>query len=218
MKNTNIKEHGVKDFFTSYSETFDNIYETKNHTFLERTINNLLRKDMKTRFDITLSNLKHEKFNSILDIGCGSGRYCLELLKLNKKVTGIDFSDSMIKIAERYCEKHNNNSRFIVDDYLKCNFKEKFDAAILIGFMDYIQKPEILLSKLSKDINHLCIFSFPKKYHYLSPQRIIRYKLRKCPLYLYKKKDVVRLAETCSKNYQIINNDREFILLLKLNE
>jgi len=124
----------------------------------------------------------------------------------------------MIKIAERYCEKYNNNSRFIVDDYLKYNFKERFDAAILIGFMDYIQKPEILFSKLVKDINHLCIFSFPKKFHYLSPQRIIRYKLRKCPLYLYEKKDVVKLAETFSKNYQIINNDREFILLLKLNE
>ncbi len=218
MDNISKKDHEVKIFFTSYSDTFDNIYETKNHTLIEKTINKLFRKDMKTRFDIAISNLSNKTFNSILDIGCGSGRYSLELLKLKKKVTGIDFSDSMIKIAEKYCAEYKSNSNFIVDDYLKYNFKEKFDAAILIGFMDYIQKPEFLMKKLSTDINHLCVFSFPKKYHYLSPQRIIRYMLRNCPLYLYEKKDVIRLAEICSKSYQIINNDREFILLLNLNE
>lgn len=41
------------------------------------------------------------KFDSTVDFGCGVGRITVPLTQLSKKVTGLDVSPSMLKVAER---------------------------------------------------------------------------------------------------------------------
>ena len=67
----------------------------------------------------------------ILDIGSGTGLFSSIVLKKypNAKFTLIDLSDKMLALAkERF--KGNTNVQFIVDDYTKHNFTEKFDIII----------------------------------------------------------------------------------------
>ncbi len=79
----------------------------------------------------------------VVELGCGTGRILLDLLKKTKKVTGVDFSKEMLKEAEKKC-----NAKLFLSDITKTSFKNNyFDKAISILVADHI--PEI--SKLYKE-------------------------------------------------------------------
>ena len=66
--------------------------------------------------------------SEVLDIGCGAGVPVSEVLaKSGCRVTGIDFSDSMIRLAQ----KHLPKATFIRMDMTKLKFsKNSFDGAV----------------------------------------------------------------------------------------
>ena len=110
------KQNNVELFFDSYANSFDSIYGHNNkRSFIGRTNDRLFRKEMYIRFKQTLKNINNHNITSILDVGCGSGRYCVEYVRYGKSVVGIDLAESMIKISKRICEYNfpNGNFKFI---------------------------------------------------------------------------------------------------------
>ena len=94
----------VKSNFESSAEKFDRIYNpSEEKSVLSRLLDKWFRKTMYFRFEETLKNIDNEGVQSILDVGCGSGRYCVEYLKMGKKVVGIDMASNMLKIAKGTC-------------------------------------------------------------------------------------------------------------------
>lgn len=214
-KNNNRILNDVNVFFDDYSAEFDSIYDDKENNLINRIINKFLRKSMFGRYSLTLKEiLKNQSPKKILDIGCGSGRYCKKIASFGHKICGIDVSSRMIEIAKKYNE--NYLEKFVdlqVVDYLNFKNNTKFDYAILMGFFDYIDEPVNIFEKLKNDTN-VALASFPKKYHYLTPQRAIRYKLRNCPLFFYTQEDLRSLMNKIKpKNFTIKDNDREFFLI-----
>ena len=61
----------------------------------------------------------------------------------------------------------------------------KKDAAILMGFFDYISNPLDIFIKLKEDTNKFILASFPKSGGILAFQRKIRYNMRNCQLFYY---------------------------------
>jgi len=59
---------------------------------------------------------------------------------------------------------------------------EKFDYAIVMGFMDYIADPSALIGKVLRVCRGKAFFSFPADGGPLAWQRRLRYRNR-CPLY-----------------------------------
>ncbi len=206
----------VELFFDGYSSDFDTIYDDKSNNFIQRLINKHLRYSMFNRYQLTIDKIKKdENSENILDIGCGTGRYSFKLAQMNKKILGIDVADTMIKNAKEINQSNLDRCTFETIDYL--NFSEKntklFDYAILMGFFDYIEEPIKIYNCLKKDTK-ISLASYPKKYHYLTPQRYIKYNLRRCPIFFYTKKQIVSLMEMVgAKSYQIIDNDREFFVV-----
>lgn len=216
MKQNPRELKNVELFFDGYSSDFDNIYDDKSNNYIQRLINKHLRYSMFNRYQLTIDIIKKdENSENILDIGCGTGRYCFKLAQLNKKILGIDVADTMIKNAKEINQSNLDRCTFETIDYL--NFSEKntklFDYAILMGFFDYIEEPIKIYNCLKKDTK-ISLASYPKKYHYLTPQRYIKYNLRRCPIFFYTKKQIVSLMEMVgAKSYQIIDNDREFFVV-----
>ncbi len=215
--NQNPRElKNVELFFDGYSSDFDNIYDDKSNNLIQRLINKHLRYSMFNRYQLTIDKIKNdEKSQNILDIGCGTGRYCFKLAQLNKKILGIDVAETMIKNAKEINRANLDKCKFETIDYL--NFSEKntqvFDYAILMGFFDYIEEPINIYNCLKKDTK-ISLASFPKKYHFLTPQRYIKYNLRKCPIFFYTKNQIDSLMKKIDvKSYQIIDNDREFFVV-----
>ena len=216
------RKNKVESFFQSYAESFDSIYgHREKRSFVGRTTDRLFRKAMYSRFEKTLYNIKKDDINSVLDVGCGSGRYCIEYLRLGKSVFGIDLADEMIKIANDVCKNEipNGDIELIQGDYFDYELDKKYDASVLMGLFDYISNPKDLLKKLKKDTNKIILGSFPKLWNIWTIQRMVRYKIRRCPLFFYTKNQIESMLNDLDiNNYEIYDNGREYFLKVTLNE
>jgi SAM-dependent methyltransferase len=63
----------------------------------------------------------------ILDLACGEGSFAIEMSKQGYHVTGIDQSQSMIKLAQEKAHKENQPVNFIVEDMRSLPFDAEFD-------------------------------------------------------------------------------------------
>ena len=178
---------------------------------------------MLLRFKETLKRTANPVIQSVMDIGCGPGHYCVEFLKQGKKVIAIDLAENMLKIAKQRVEASSFEKPvdivFLEENYLDYQFDQQYDAACLMGFFDYIQNPEDVLEKLKKDITKEVYASFPQSGGLLIFQRKIRYKLRNCPLYLYSRKDVDDLMKKVGLEgkYEVIDLKRDFFVKIDMS-
>lgn len=173
-------------FFDSYAREFDAIYGTKQNLF-NKFINEVFRKAMKLRFQLTIEGCKPIENAKILDIGCGPGHYAITLAQKGAGyVLGIDFAPKMIEIARERAKIYNvqNRCEFLVQDFFEFEPKEKFDFTILMGFMDYMSEPVKVIEKVARLTRKKAFFSFPIDKGILAWQRKLRYKKR-CPLFVY---------------------------------
>lgn len=93
---------------------------------------------------------KYIKNNTkVLDFGCGNGYSTIKFAKKRKiEITGIDYSDEMIKQANIALNKLDNNLKkrinFQVGDILGMDYREKFDIVItcrcLINLINFNQQ------------------------------------------------------------------------------
>jgi len=111
----------------------------------------------------TIHQIKSENINKILDIGCGDGRSTLDIATQfpDCHFTGIDFSESMIKIANKYLELKNrlkDRVNFIVGDITKLHEEihdTKFDIIISVRCLINLDTSDIQYKAISDISNHL---------------------------------------------------------------
>ena len=181
------KDDGVKVFFDDYVYKFDDIY---NHVSQETKISNLItkifRNSMRRRMQNSFEDLDKDSINSILDVGCGTGRYSNILAKKKNYFLGIDFSEKMINYARENAKLENlNNIDFKVISYQDFEYNKNFDAVICMGFFDYISDAREVINKILKNNPKIFLGSFPKKKNFLNFIRRFRYYINNCPLFYY---------------------------------
>lgn len=182
------------DFFNGYASNFDAIYGGKN-TFIHRLINRFLRRSMRLRYFRTIEGCRPIEGRTVLDVGCGPGHYCAALAERGAaRVCGIDFAEGMIDLAKRNAAQRGVADRceFIVDDFLTRRFEHRFDYAVVMGFMDYIEDPQSVIDKVLSLTTSRAFFSFPAAGGLLAWQRKMRYR-RRCRLSLYREKQIAGL-------------------------
>ncbi len=211
----------VKDFFQGYAQDFDSIYQhNTKRGFLDRLIDTTFRKSMFLRFQEVLQHSANPRIQTILDVGCGSGRYCLEFLKQGKQVVGMDLAEGMLELARQAVSGSQlvQNISFLQGDYLQHDFQQRFDAACLMGFFDYIQDPVAVFRKLKREVAQELYASFPCSSGLLATQRKLRYALRDCPLYLYSARDIGDIMKACGmeKQYALKDLGREYFVKVTL--
>lgn len=69
---------------------------------------------------------------SVLDIGCGTGRHSVGLAAAGLKVTGIDFSPEMLAIAKERAAESQVEVEWIEADATEWSRQNSFDAAICL--------------------------------------------------------------------------------------
>lgn len=82
--------------------------------------------------DFLIEHLNLKPGSRILDVGCGTGRHCLEFAKRGFDMLGVDISDGHINVAKRLANEQNLNTEFMVLDARAMNFNAEFDAAICL--------------------------------------------------------------------------------------
>lgn len=89
-----------------------------------------------------LQRIERESFTSVVDVGCGDGRFTKELGQLfpDRRVTGLDFSPKAIALAGVMAPGID----FRCIDIMRQSIEEKFDIAVLMEVYEHIS-PDICL-------------------------------------------------------------------------
>ncbi|MFH1733880.1 MAG: class I SAM-dependent methyltransferase, partial [bacterium] len=131
----------VRQHFHKTAHQFDSIYSGKKST-VARALDRLLRWDMQKRLEMTIAGCQPAEGKRILDVGCGTGRFCLPLAQQGAaQVIGIDFAENMIAEAQRLSRAANLDRvcQFQCCDILDYQDDTKFDHVLAIGLFDYIK-------------------------------------------------------------------------------
>lgn len=211
-------ERKVRDHFDDDAERFDAIYQT-NKGFFARFIDDFWRGVVQKRLEINVEKLQPFAGKKILDVGCGSGRFCIAFAKEGAaKVVGVDFAKLMIDIAEELAkeEKVADQCDFRVGAFpeIISDSDAPFDASTANGFFDYIAEPVPIIAKMRELTKGKVILSFPKAIEFRVPLRRFRFWMKGTPLFLYREEQVKKiLAEAGITEYEWINLDRDFLII-----
>lgn len=187
----------VLGHFENISEAFEAVYDGEQESFLYKLVDMLFRKSiLKRRLALMVGLCGELKGKKVLDIGCGPGWYALALAQKGPDlVLGIDISPAMIKAAALKTKACGLESscRFENADFMRKEFKDKFDYIIAAGVFDYIKDPRQFLSKTRGLLGQRAIFSFPVKWTLLTPVRMLWLAKKKCPNFYYSKAEIKKL-------------------------
>jgi ubiquinone/menaquinone biosynthesis C-methylase UbiE len=140
----------IKQIYSAFSSTYEIDVKRK----MRYTAYLKLPKAVIKHLDSTAS--------SVLDLGCGTGLSSLLFFKAGYKVTGIDGTCAMIERARKLpfekliCQNLEKSLR--VKD-------RSFDAAVMIGIMEYINNPGALFEQVWRKLRQGGIFglTLPQK-------------------------------------------------------
>ena len=83
--------------------------------------------------DFLIGELKVKQGQQLLDIPCGSGRHSIELAKRGYKLTGVDISETFIKILTEKIKTNNLSIETIQADILTVKLNKTYSGAICMG-------------------------------------------------------------------------------------
>jgi ubiquinone biosynthesis O-methyltransferase len=121
---------------------------TSHHSYLIKSIKNILKK-------IETTNIE------LLDVGCGNGVLTSQISKFFKYTTGIDLSETGIKIAQKLKIDKCTFQKASIEDLIKSKKKYKFISSFEVIEHQYL--PDDFLDKINQllDDNGFFLLSTP---------------------------------------------------------
>ena len=184
----------VNSYFDREAERFDAIYE-RDKPLHQRLGDRLFRRVILERYSLVI-NAIGAPGATVLDVGCGPGRYGIELARRGaRRCIGVDVAASMIEIARREATKAGVGERceWAVSDFLSFRSDEKFDAVVAMGYFDYLEDPQPHLAKMIAHTRGRVFASFPKRWTLRTGLRVVRFKLAGGYVRFYSRGDVLAL-------------------------
>lgn len=140
-------------------------YETLFENYGEKYDDEVFTQGTLGECDFIEKELGYEKTLNILDVGCGTGRHCIELTKRGYRVTGVDLSESLLNKARQKAKQNNLQIDFIKHDARHLPFEKQFDAAIMLceGAFPLMETDEMnfeILKNVSKALKPNATFIF----------------------------------------------------------
>jgi 2-polyprenyl-3-methyl-5-hydroxy-6-metoxy-1,4-benzoquinol methylase len=111
----------MKQWYEELFENYARTYDTE--SFTRGTIGEC---------DFIEREIGHDKTSRILDVGCGTGRHSIELAKRGYSVTGIDLSESQLRLAKQKASEQSLEIDFLKRDARTPHFSNEFDLTIML--------------------------------------------------------------------------------------
>jgi SAM-dependent methyltransferase len=189
----------VREYFSRSAVSFDSLYADEDMGAAWRWVNQRFRRDIYERFLRTMEHVRRNQIRSVLDVGCGSGRYAIAFHEHGvQRVTGVDIAPDMIELFRRYTQPlagEGTDFEAVCGDFMEYQPEEPFELVVAMGFFDYIEDPGPVLAKMRSLASHSVIASFPSISPIRTPIRKVRYAIKRCPVYFYERDDVALLSE-----------------------
>ncbi len=112
--------------------------------------------DAKKLVDLILSKVNISHGSKVLDMACGAGRHSIIFAQYGFKVTAVDLSEKLIKVAKKTAAESNVNVNFIESDLREFAISEKFDLIVnLFTSFGYFEKDIENIKIIKTAFNHL---------------------------------------------------------------
>ena len=186
----------VRNYFDARTSQYDAFYEPGSR--LERWFNRVFRKAIFLRRDEVLTLAERFKCESVLDVGCGSGRNTIWWAHHGvPRLHGVDVSPEMVRIAQDVAQQADVADRctFETADFMAWDTDQRYDLVVACGVFDYVVDAEAFLRHMTKFANRVVYGSFPGWTLVRSPLRKVRYALRGCPTHFYRRKELQRIFQ-----------------------
>lgn len=130
--------------FDGYAQYYDVIYRRKNYkkecVYLEKLFKKHAPRRVKT----------------VLDLGCGTANHMVPFLEKGYKMTGVDASGQMLKLASQKLDKLNLRAELLKGKLQSFQLDHKFDTVIcLFSVIDYITQKKALSLMLENVARHM---------------------------------------------------------------
>lgn len=197
----------VARYWNAIAEDFDAIYTGRNKSGFSRFLDRTLRKDIYGRYEWVMERSGDVKGKTICDIGCGSGRFAATFARNGASVTGIDVAPEMIRMAGELAAQEgvSGSCEFHVSDILNWKTDRVFDETIAIGFWDYIADPPERLRLIRSMTREKFLSAWPRFWTWRMPVRQVRLSLAGCPVYFFRKPQVVKMLEEAGFEVQRVD-------------
>ncbi len=86
----------------------------------------------KGEVDFIEQEIGYDRSKVLLDVGCGTGRHVLELVRRGYKAVGLDLSESLLEQGRQVAQAENLDATFIAGDARALDFEAPFDVALSI--------------------------------------------------------------------------------------
>jgi cyclopropane fatty-acyl-phospholipid synthase-like methyltransferase len=171
---------------------------------------------IRLRFERALAILAPLNGKRVLDVGCGPGRYAIEFARRGaREVVGVDFAPAMLELAREAAaaEGMGDRARFVAGDFLAAELEGPFDAAVAIGYCEYLPDPVAHLARMRDLVAGDLVVSFPKRYTLRTLPRALRYRLRGCYLRFFAAGEIRRLASAAGLRVIAVHSvSRDYLL------
>ena len=104
-------------------------------------------------FEIVRKEFSDQRFNSILEVGCGTGKNTVYFSSISDQLTSIDFSDKMISKAKGKVKSENVSFK-IADITKEWDLEEnKFDLITFNLILEHIENLTFIFEQTHKHLN-----------------------------------------------------------------
>jgi SAM-dependent methyltransferase len=200
--------------FDAKAADFDGIYSRRKNA-LRRAWDRLTRRNIHDRLAFALDRLEPVAGKTILDAGCGSGRYCVELARRGAaRAVGLDLSPRMLAMARALADAAGVGGRcdFIEGDVLGFAPAERFDAVVAMGFFDYVAAQGEMLRRLAALSRGPIVASFPCLWAWRIPARWLWWKRKGWTITLSTRRQLLALC--AASGLEVVELKREGPLYL----
>jgi 2-polyprenyl-3-methyl-5-hydroxy-6-metoxy-1,4-benzoquinol methylase len=184
----------IHSYFDRAAVRFDSIYQ-HDKPLHQQVGDAVFRRVIHTRYLLVINALG-ARSKKILDVGCGSGRYGVELAARGADhCVGVDVSQQMIDLAVEAAATAGVAARcsWHVSDFLSWHTDDSFDASMAMGYFDYTEDPHPHLLRMLALVHGRIFASFPKRWEFRVPLRMARFAVARGFVRFYSRADVLNL-------------------------
>lgn len=159
---------------------------------------------------------------TVLDVGTGTGRAALALAKRGAKVTGVDASPEMLKVAQSRTEEAHLHVKFLRGDAHALDFPDQsFDVTVSLRMLMHTPDWRRCLGELCRVSRRRVVFDYPPLVSAAALQvlarRIERIFGRRVETYHVISTNAVKTVLT-EHGFRIVEMNRQFVLPIALHK
>jgi SAM-dependent methyltransferase len=168
-------------YFDARAKPFDRLYERRRG--LRGRLEAWVYGPIRWSLALTSAELGDLAGKSVLDVGCGSGRYAVAAAERGARVVGVDFSPGMLARARDLARERgvHDGCRFVEADFDAFEPETTFDIVLAMSFLEYRSDPAADLRRLRALAQEKVILRVPPRRNWRTLARLVRHRLRGSP-------------------------------------